>query len=126
MTEIVEEWLEKAKHDLETANLLLDKKGYPDVVVFHIHQAVEKYLKGFLINKGWKLRKIHDIETLLSEAIRFDKYLEDYLDFGRKLTAFYYGERYPVGPYTSCSKAEAEEMLEIAEELIEKLIAKIG
>lgn len=125
MTEIVEEWLEKAKHDLETAKLLFDKKGYPDVIVFHIHQAIEKYLKGFLINNGWKLRKIHDLETLLSEAIRFDKDLEDYLDFGRRLTAFYYEERYPVGPSTSCSKAEVEEMLESAEELIEKLISKI-
>jgi len=44
------------------AKILFSKEEYFDVVLFHIHQAVEKY-KGFLIHKGWELKKIHDIET---------------------------------------------------------------
>jgi hypothetical protein len=43
-----------------------------------------------------KLRKIHDIETLITEAVRFNAEFQEYLDLGRRLTAYYYEERYPL------------------------------
>ena len=119
--QVVKEWFERGKHDLEVANILLAEEEYSDVVLFHIHQAVEKYLKGFLIYKGWGLKKIHDIELLITEAMSFDDEFQKYLDLGRELTAFYYEERYPPGPITSYSKEEIEEILEEAEEIIDKL-----
>ena len=36
------------------------------------------------------------------------------------ITAFYYEERYPPGPITSYSKEEIKEILEEAEEIIDK------
>ena len=119
--QVVKEWIERGIHDLEVANILLAEEEYSDVVLFHIHQAVEKYLKGFLIYKGWGLKKIHDIELLITEAMSFDDEFQKYLDLGRELTAFYYEERYPPGPITSYSKEEIEEILEEAEEIIDKL-----
>lgn len=116
--------MERGRHDLETAKLLLDKRGHLDAVLFHIHQAVEKYLKGFLIQRGWKLKKIHDLETLLSEATDFDKNFKNYLDLGRKLTAFYYEERYPPGPATPYPILKVKETVEEAEELIEEIISR--
>lgn len=67
--QVVKEWIERGEHDLEVAKILLAEKGYFDAVLFHLHQAVEKYLKGFLIYKGWKLKKIHDLETPVTEHI---------------------------------------------------------
>ena len=119
--QVVKEWIERGIHDLEVANILLAEEEYSDVVLFHIHQAVEKYLKGFLIYKGWGLKKIHDIELLITEAMSFDDEFQKYLDLGRELTAFYYEERYPPGPITSYSKEEIEEILEVAEGIIDKL-----
>ena len=119
--QVVKEWFERGKHDLEVAKILLAEDEYSDVVLFHIHQAVEKYLKGFLIYKGWGLKKIHDIELLITEAMSFDDEFQKYLDLGRELTAFYYEERYPPGPITSYSKEEIEEILEVAEGIIDKL-----
>ena len=119
--QVVKEWFERGKHDLEVANILLAEEEYSDVVLFHIHQAVEKYLKGFLIYNGWGLKKIHDIELLITEAMSFDDEFQKYLDLGRELTAFYYEERYPPGPITSYSKEEIEEILEVAEGIIDKL-----
>ena len=119
--EVVKEWVERGKHDLEVAKILLAEEEYSDVVLFHVHQAVEKYLKGFLIYKGWRLKKIHDIELLITEAMSFDDEFQKYLDLGRELTAFYYEERYPSGPITSYSKEEIKEILEVAEEIIDKL-----
>jgi len=119
--QVVKEWIERGRHDLEVAKILLAEEEYFDVVLFHIHQAVEKYLKGFLISKGWGLKKIHDIELLITEAMSFDDEFQKYLDLGRELTAFYYEERYPPGPITSYSKEEIKEVLRVAEELIDKL-----
>lgn len=119
---LVEEWLERGKRDLETAKILISSVKYFDIILFHIHQAVEKYIKGFLVYNGWILKKIHDLEVLITEAIKFDNFFHKYLDFGRKLTAFYFEERYPPGPVSSYSEEEVNEILNLAEEIIEKII----
>jgi len=121
MKKRIEEWVERGEHDLEAAQLLLDREAHSDIVLFHVHQAVEKHLKGFLIDHGWKLEKIHDLETLITYAADFDGVFKNYLDTGRKLTAFYYMERYPPGPVPSYSMEEATQMLEAASEIIEKI-----
>lgn len=51
---IVQEWFERGKRDLESAKLIYVQKGY---LIFH----------------GWKLKKIHDIERLLVEAMKYDQ-----------------------------------------------------
>ncbi|NVM27236.1 MAG: HEPN domain-containing protein [Candidatus Helarchaeota archaeon] len=91
--QVVNEWVQRGNRDIDVAKILLAKQNYFEIILFHIHQAVEKYLKGFLILKGWSLKKIHDLELLFTEAINFNKKFQKYLDFGRKLTAFYYEER---------------------------------
>jgi HEPN domain-containing protein len=123
--QVVKEWLERGKHDLEVAKILLAEEEYTDVVLFHIHQALEKYLKGFLISKGWGLKKIHDIELLITEVMSFDDKYQKYLDLGRELTAFYYEARYPPGPITSYLKEELKEILDEAEGIIDKLKEEI-
>ena len=60
----VKEWFDRGKHDLDVVRILLKQENYFDIVLFHIHQVIEKYLKGYLINKSWKLKKIHDLEFL--------------------------------------------------------------
>ncbi len=119
---LVDEWIVRGEHDLEAAKLILDRKGHYDTILFHLHQAVEKCLKGYLIQRGWKLRKIHDIESLLTYATEFDKSFEEYLDLGRKLTAFYYEDRYPPGPVQAYLEGEVENALEMCEKLIEKIL----
>ena len=47
MKKKVKEWIERGAHDLEAAQLLLDREAHADIVLFHIHQAVEKHLKVF-------------------------------------------------------------------------------
>jgi HEPN domain-containing protein len=125
MKKNVEEWIERGEHDLEAARLLLDREAHSDIVLFHIHQAIEKCLKGFLIQYGWKLKKIHDLETLITEAVDFDNAFREYLDMARELTAFYYTECYPPGPMPSYSLEKTREMLEAASGLIEKIKDKL-
>lgn len=116
---ILKEWFERAKRDFESAILILAYSNYYSEAIFLLHQAIEKYLKGYLIFRGWKLKKIHDIYLLLSEAIKYNKSFEDFLDFGKKLTFFYYEDRYPPGPIPEVSEEEAKEIVEKAKKIIE-------
>lgn len=118
---LVIEWFERGKRDYETALLVFKHRGYCDEVIFLIHQAMEKYLKGYLIFHGWDLKKTHDIEVLLYEAKVYEPRLEDFLDFGRKLTAFYYESRYPPGTPIEVSQQEADEAIKTAQKIIDML-----
>ncbi len=73
----------------------------------------------------WVEREEHDLETLITEAVDFDSAFVDYLDIGRKLTAFYYTERYPPGPVPSYSTEETRQMLGTASALIEKIVDRL-
>ena len=115
---IVEEWLERGKQDWEVAKILFTKGVFLNAVLFHLQQTIEKYLKGFLIHNGWKLKKIHDLELLLTDASNFNGLFNNYLDLGRKLTASYFEERYPPGPITTYSKKEINEIIREGKEII--------
>ena len=123
--DIAMEWFDRAKHDIKAAKILFEEGEYTDSLSSLIQQAVEKYLKGFLIFKGWNLRKIHDIEELITEASRYVPSLKKYLDFSRKLTAYYMEDRYPPGPVTNYSEEEIKQSIDEAEKLIVKILKEI-
>ena len=52
--EIVNQWVEKAEHDLRNAEhtLTLQEDCPFDTVCYHAQQCAEKYLKAFLISKS--------------------------------------------------------------------------
>jgi len=48
------------------------------------------------LGKGWKLRKIHDLDTLLDFAVEFDAGLEEFRELCERVSGYYYTERYPM------------------------------
>lgn len=67
-------WLVKAEHDLLTTQKLVeDKEPLTDIICFHCQQAIEKYLKAFLIFNDREVEKTHDINGLIEEAGDIDK-----------------------------------------------------
>lgn len=58
-SKIYEEWIEKAQIDLRGAVILFESSGTEELVAFHCQQAVEKYLKAFLIKKTGVLHSGH-------------------------------------------------------------------
>ena len=83
-----------------------------------MHQAAEKYLKGYLISKGWQLKKTHDLRELRARATEFDPAFAAYAELARWLTAFYVEERYPSGPLVNYSREEIKGILEQTKKLI--------
>lgn len=63
MKDALKEWFQQAKDELEMAKFLLNG-GYFRGATFHSQQAIEKLLKAKLLEKGWELEKIHNIERL--------------------------------------------------------------
>lgn len=119
------EWFERGRHDMETAQLLYDEHGYTDSIAYHIQQAIEKYLKGYLVLHGKKPPKIHELDTLLNHIATFDKSFLNFLDICEKASRFYIEDRYPPGPPVEYEYKEIKDDLDSASELIEKIKANI-
>ena len=95
--------------------------GDADGAGFFLQQALEKYLKAFLIQRGWKLKKVHTLQSLLDEASAFAPDVASLRPVCERVSGFYIGERYPsIG-------AEGLQLEDINHELPEArlLIAKL-
>ena len=69
----IEQWLEKADHDLIAAKVIIDIQPIIlDIACFHCQQAVEKYLKTYLVFKKQKFPKTHNLDLLLKNCIDLD------------------------------------------------------
>ena len=113
-----EDWYSHAEVDLKNAKLLLINEGSTEIIAFHLQQSVEKYLKGYLIKHGWPLKKIHDVEMLLSVASRHNDFFKEFLDFGRIISAAYVESRHPLGPPKEYSNQQINDWLAQTEKLI--------
>ena len=82
-------WMQKASHDLETAERALHG-GHPitDTAAYHCHQAAEKALKAFLASRFEPLLKTHDLMDLLTRCAAADARFADWADRIAELAAF--------------------------------------
>jgi len=67
----VREWIEVATHDVDTVHLLIKESGHPDIIIYHIHQAVEKLIKAAILRCEAPFEKSHRLDKLLNHAIFF-------------------------------------------------------
>lgn len=119
-----EEWYERGQHDIETAQLLYDERGHTDSIAYHIQQAIEKYLKGYLVLHAKKPPKIHELDALLAHIAAFDDSLNTFLDICEKASRYYIEDRYPPGPPVEYEYDEIKADLDTAWELIKTIRAK--
>jgi HEPN domain-containing protein len=60
-----------------------------------LQEAVERFLKGYLIAKGWTLVKTHDLERLLKEAAGFEPAFVNFKSLAQELTEDFFAQHYP-------------------------------
>lgn len=114
------DWLKIAEKDLSrVARLLADKDA--SAAGFYLQQAMEKLLKAFLLSRGWKLKRIHDLQALLNEALEYDGSLERYRAACQKITGFYFLDRYPVTTEPDITVKDVRGCLRRVDGLIRKL-----
>lgn len=114
------DWFHKGELDIRRAEILL-RENDTEGAAFHLQQAIEKYLKGYLISKGWKLKRIHDLEDLLDYAVDYNKDFEEFRDLCQEVTEYYFEERYPFLMASELSEDEIKLKIEKAREFILKL-----
>lgn len=71
--QLVREWLRKADRNLIAAgHELMQEESITEDACFNCQQAIEKYLKAFLVAKQIHFNKTHDLEELLALCIKGD------------------------------------------------------
>ena len=118
------DWKKIAEKDLTRVEKLLDIQD-PEMAGFCLQQAVEKFFKAYLLSKGWKLRRIHDLETLLNYALGYDSSLDYFYTVCQRITDFYMIERYPLFTASGITEKDVRECLKEAKILIDKLRKEI-
>ncbi len=88
------EWLSIARKDWTRIRLMLENDDV-DAAALFLQQSVEKYLKAFLLEHGWKLRKIHELDALLDDAAKYKSQLENFRGLCERISGYYFAERYP-------------------------------
>ena len=115
-----QDWFRIGEKDLKRAEHLSSIDD-PEGAGYHLQQSVEKYLKGFLLYRGWKLKRIHDLEVLLNDALKYEKTLEKYRNLLQKVTGYYVIDRYPLASAPTLTSEEVRESIAEAVELVQQL-----
>ena len=107
----INDWLTKAEHDLESAQVLFDQTENYDIVVYHAHQAVEKTMKWFLLKNECRFPFVHDLILLYELCAPFLDKSINIGDIG-VLNKLLPNTRYPLGDWIE--RDQAFQTLQIA------------
>jgi HEPN domain-containing protein len=94
------------------------EKGDAEASGFFLQQSLEKYLKAFLLQHGWRLRKLHELDALLDDAVKHAPDLENFRDLCERISGYYFADRYPPLGVLELTCADIKEDLIEAERFI--------
>lgn len=124
--ELINSWIKKAEKDLLTAEHELSfPDGVKESICFHCQQAVEKFLKAYLILLGIPFTKTHEIGELITKCEKKDKEITIFKEEADKLTDYAIVVRYP-GESLEPTSEEAKEAFEIAKKIKEVVLNRIA
>jgi HEPN domain-containing protein len=113
--DLVKEWVEKADHDLGTAKLIFKHiPEYKDTICFHCQQAIEKYLKAYLIFLDIKFKFLHDLIYLLDLVKQKDVFPDNFERMALQVQSFSVEIRYP-GSKAGLAKYNVKDAISAAE-----------
>ena len=115
------EWLKKAYHDLDSANILFLSGHYTNTIGYLYHQSIEKSFKSIIAFQNNPIQKTHnliELNELLSEYFKFN---EDELMILSIVTTYHTKQRYPSIHKTLPSKEEISKVKDFALYLFNKI-----
>ncbi len=124
LKEEVNRWILKAENDLKNIELQINTKTIiPDTACFHAQQAVEKFLKAFIVYNSTEPERTHKIEKLLEKCAKIDSSFMEY-SFAVRLTEYAVEARYP-DDYYEITTGEVTEAYNIALKIKNLVLSKI-
>lgn len=118
-TKNYEEWFKMALKDLTSAQILFDHDADYGIICFHLQQAVEKYLKGYLIKQTGILQEGHSLVKLCKKAVPEDSGFKRFLKDMAFLNTFYIETRYPAEDPLLVDRDDVNECFRITKEIID-------
>jgi hypothetical protein len=105
VTETPDALIDNAELDLLSIDTLFNTIYYPEdrmykIICFHAAQAVEKYLKAYIITQGQNIEKTHMLDYLHNKANQIDNSFEkikyDCLNINKFIPNIKYGQEKPI------------------------------
>lgn len=122
---ISEEWQRKAEEDLHFAEASLREfNNFYGQICILCHDAVEKFLKAFIISQGRIYPRTHDLVVLVDRCSRISLEFKLYKDGCKTLNRYYVPLKYP-SHYPSPKRIQAKQAVEIASEIAKLVREKI-
>jgi len=121
----IQQWMTKARHDVESARLLL--AGDPqilDTAVYHCQQTAEKAFKAYLTLQDSPFMKAHDLTVLVKQCMDADASFDALVEISEILTPYATAFRYP-GDVLEPDPLDAEEALVSAEKVFDFVLEKL-
>jgi len=118
------DWFLLAADRLKVADLAYATHGITYSGVELLQEAVERYLKGYLVAKGWRLVKTHDLPTLVRAAIEFDQAFTAFSGLAADLTESFWSQHYPGGDMEGFG-SDYDELRRQAGDLIQLILVAI-
>ena len=114
------DWKKIAGKDLERVSRNLRENDL-EAAAFFLQQALEKYLKAFLLEQGWKLEKVHVLPNLLDRAVNYLPELEAFRELCERVGDYYFIERYPQLVPLGLEPEDLQKDLQQAKQFIEAM-----
>jgi len=89
------DWFMLGKERLESADALIGARGICLSAVALLQESVERYLKGYLISRGWELERIHDLNRLLDICVDHSNDFVRFIPLVQSLTEQFWAQHYP-------------------------------
>lgn len=123
--DLVRQWIAKANKDLLAANQLITfEDAVFETICFSCQQAIEKFLKAYLIFFNAALIKTHDIGELIKKCSENDREILTFFDEADTLTLYAVEVRYP-DSFFEVKRREAIQAIEITIKLKTYILSKI-
>jgi HEPN domain-containing protein len=123
--ELIDSWIVKAERDLISAKHELSfSDAVTETVCFHCQQAVEKYLKAYLVFLGISFTKTHEIGELITKCESRDSEISVLKEKADTLTDYAVEVRYAEDEFEPTLE-EAKESFDIAKQIKVFVLNKI-
>ncbi len=127
LLELARSWLDKAKGDLEFAYAGRERERAPGWgIAFHCQQAVEKAFKGAITLHDVEVPKTHDVVRLRAALLELGTASPLHDTEVQALLPYAVDDRYPRLTLSAVSRADALELLPVAERAVAWLDGLLG